>query len=304
MAQIGFLDGGTGQEIYKRAGKPDARLWSVEVLLKQPEIVTQVHADFAAAGCRTLTLNTYTATPTRLAAAGIANLQTQIFDTAKQAMNEAIELAGTDVERAGCLPPLHGSYLPDPPRSFESMLPEFQQLCEQQSDLELLLIETMSNSTEARAACAAAAETGLPYTLGLRVEPNGKLRSGESLEHAIEACLPYSPCGIWLNCSAPEDISEALIHLQQFNQPFGAYANGFISVEALAAGKSVALLGERSDVTPEIYAQLATSWIDEGAELIGGCCEVTAAHMQVTAEQLTRSGHQLAKVSHVIRPNC
>ncbi len=301
MVQIGFLDGGTGQEIYKRAGKPDARLWSVEVLLKQPELVTQVHADFIAAGCRTLTLNTYTATPTRLEGAGIADRQNQIFAKAKQAMSEAIALAGPDVECAGCLPPLHGSYLADPPRSFESMLPEFQRLCELQSDQDLLLIETMSNSTEARAACAAATETGLLYTLGLRVESDGKLRSGESLERVIEACLPYNPDGIWLNCSAPEDINEALLRLQPFNLPFGAYANGFISVEALAAGNSVALLGERSDVTPEVYAQLAKHWVSEGAQLIGGCCEVTAEHMRVTAEQLNLAGHQLAKVSELLK---
>lgn len=301
MAQIGFLDGGTGQEIYKQAGKPDARLWSVEVLLKQPEIVTQVHAGFIAAGCRTLTLNTYTATPTRLAGAGIAELRNPIFTQAKQAMNEAIAQSGCDVERAGCLPPLHGSYLPDPPRSFDSMLPEFQQLCELQADLDLLLIETMSNSTEARAACAAATETGLPYALGLRVEPNGKLRSGESLEHAIEACLPYRPNGIWLNCSAPEDINVALPRIAHFNLPFGAYANGFISVEALAAGNSVALLGERSDITPQVYAELAQSWVNEGARLIGGCCEVTAEHMRATAERLIDSDNQLVKVSKTLK---
>ena len=301
MAKIGFLDGGTGQEIYKRAGKPDARLWSVEVLLKQPEIVTQVHADFIAAGCRTLTLNTYTATPTRLAGAGIAELGNQVFTQAKQAMNEAITLGNSDVERAVCLPPLHGSYLPNPPRSFDSMLPEFQQLCELQADLDLILIETMSNSTEARAACSAATETGLPYALGFRVEPNGKLRSGESLEHAIAACLPYSPNGIWLNCSAPEDISVALPHLTNFNLPFGAYANGFISVEALAAGNSVALLGERSDITPTVYAELAQSWVNEGARLIGGCCEVTAEHMRVTAERLIASNKQLVKVSEILK---
>lgn len=301
MAQIGFLDGGTGQEIYKRAGKPEARLWSVEVLLKQPEIVTQVHADFVAVGCRTLTLNTYTATPTRLEGAGITELQSEIFAKAKHSMNEAIALADWDVERAGCLPPLHGSYLPDPPRSFESMLPEFQQLCELQSDLDLLLIETMSNSTEARAACAAATETGLPYTLGLRVEPNGKLRSGESLEQAIEACLPYSPDGIWLNCSAPEDISSALVRLEQFKLPFGAYANGFISVEALAAGNSVALLGERSDVTPQVYAELANNWVSSGAKLIGGCCEVSAEHMRVTGALLNQAGHRLTRVSELLK---
>ncbi|HSG04091.1 MAG TPA: homocysteine S-methyltransferase family protein [Marinobacterium sp.] len=297
MTDIALLDGGTGQEIYKRAGKPRTKLWSVEVQLRDPDIVTAVHLDFIRAGCRTLTLNTYTATPTRLEAAGIIDRQQEIFNGAKAAMESAIASSGAVIERAGCLPPLHGSYLPNPPRRYDSMVPEYQKLCELQSDMDVLLIETMTNSTEARAACAAANQSGIPYTLGIRVEPNGLLRSGETLEACIDACLPFAPKGIWLNCSAPEDITAALPQLRGYNLPYGGYANGFISVEALAAGQSVALLGERSDVSPQRYADLTLEWAELGARLIGGCCEVSPDHLRATAEQLTARGYQLAGVA-------
>lgn len=299
MSNIGFLDGGTGQEIYKRSGKPRSALWSVEVLLKWPDIVAAVHKDFIASGCRTLTLNTYTATSSRLKRSGAIDLQETIFKTAKEALRIAAEQSATQVEYAGCLPPLEGSYLANPPRSFDSMLQEYRHLCELQSDMDLLLIETMSNSLEALAACRAARESGIPFTLGIRVEDTGLTRSGETLSQLIEACLTEKPKGIWINCSSPENIQPSFTPIVNSAPgiPFGGYANGFVSVEPLAAGYSVDTLAERSDITPNVYTELASAWVEQGARLIGGCCEVSPTHMLQVAKRLESQGHNLVRVS-------
>ena len=63
--RIRLLDGGTGQEIYRRSMLTEAPLWSVEAMLNEPEIVTQVHQDFIAAAPKCVR-STPTATPTRL----------------------------------------------------------------------------------------------------------------------------------------------------------------------------------------------------------------------------------------------
>jgi len=302
MSDIGFLDGGTGQEIYKRAGKPKSNLWSVEVLLKNPEIVSAVHKDYLRAGCRTLTLNTYTATSSRLKRAGLADLQPSIFATAKAALRIAAADTHHPVEFAGCLPPLEGSYLANPPRSFESMRDEYRKLCELQVDMDILLIETMSNSLEARAACTAARETGIPFTLGIRVETTGLTRSGETLQHLIDACIAEQPKGVWINCSSPEEIQPSFASIRRSapDLAYGGYANGFHSIEPLAAGESVSLLAERADITPEVYSDFALSWANEGARLIGGCCEVSPAHMLNLAKQLEAQGYNLNSVSRLL----
>ena len=46
MTEIALLDGGVGQEIQKRSMTKAHPLWSVNVMLNQPEIVTKVHRDF------------------------------------------------------------------------------------------------------------------------------------------------------------------------------------------------------------------------------------------------------------------
>ena len=46
MTDIALLDGGVGQEIQKRSKTKAHPLWSVKIMLEQPDIVTQVHRDF------------------------------------------------------------------------------------------------------------------------------------------------------------------------------------------------------------------------------------------------------------------
>lgn len=302
LANVGFLDGGVGQEIFLRAGKPRHTLWSVEVMMNQPDIVRDVHSDYLSAGSRTLCLNTYTATPTRLKRAGVNHPIESIYRLANETLNSLRASTDTRFDIAGVLAPIEGSYLPNPPRSYQSMLDEFRLICALQPDVDLLMIETMSNSTEARAACLAAKETGKLFTLGIRVEPNGLLRSGESVEQLLTAVNEFEPDGYWINCSAPEEIPEALNQIANHHKPYGAYANGFSSVEPLAAGHSVAELMERKDLTPQQYAKQALDWYDSGARLIGGCCAISPAHIQQTAERLSEQGANLVPVSQLLSP--
>ena len=102
--QITLLDGGTGQEIYRRSKLTEAPLWSVEAMLNEPEIVTQVHQDFIVAGSEICTLNTYTATPTRLRDTKHKDDLKLIHDLATQSLEAAIKSSGQPVKIAGCLP--------------------------------------------------------------------------------------------------------------------------------------------------------------------------------------------------------
>ena len=302
MVGVGLLDGGVGQEIYQRAGKPRHALWSVEVMMNQPDIVREVHTDYLSAGAKTLCLNTYTATPTRLKRAGVTHSIESIFSLASNTLESIRESSDIHFDIAGVLAPIEGSYLSNPPRSYQSLLDEFRMICALQPEVDLLMIETMSNSTEARAACHAAKETGKLFTLGIRVEPNGLLRSGESVEELLTAVNEFEPQGYWINCSAPEDVPVALKQIAGQHKPFGAYANGFSSIEPLAAGNSVAELMERKDLTPKQYAELALDWFNTGARLIGGCCAISPKHMQQTAELLSLQGAQLLPVSQILKP--
>lgn len=291
LRSVALLDGGLGQEIYRRAPQVSSPLWSVAVMQHHPDIVTEVHADFIRAGAKTLSLNTYTATPTRLREQGLEGEIDVIHRQAFEALQRAIDATGARVDIAGCLGPLPGSYRGQPARSFDDLLAEYTTLVRLQAQADVLLIETMSNTLEARAASAAARALGKPFGVAFRIEADGRLRSGESLASAIAAVAAYEPTAIMLNCCDPEHLTENMPELQRHYRTVGGYANAFTSVEALASGGSVDLLEAREDVSPSAYVGDVTAWLTEGARVVGGCCEITPEHIRALSESLSGEYH-------------
>ena len=291
MRSIALLDGGLGQEIYRRARDVSSPLWSVAVMLKQPDVVSSVHEDFIRAGARTLSLNTYAATPTRLRRQGMLDQLEAIHHQAFTALEQAIEAASADVDIAGCLGPLVGSYQAQPDRSFEDLKAEYDALVRLQSRADVLLIETMTNALEASAACAAALTLGKPYGVAIRLEADGKLKSGESLEQAVAAIEAFKPTAVMLNCCDPEILTDTMPRLAGLYPVVGGYANAFKTVEPMARGRSVDLLEARTDVSPHAYTENVRHWIDDGASVVGGCCEITPSHIGDIADTLSNDYH-------------
>jgi homocysteine S-methyltransferase len=59
----------------------------------------------------------------------------------------------------------------------------------------------------------------------------------------------------------------------------------------LGDSPTVDVLEQRSDLVPDSYAEFVMSWIDAGATIVGGCCEVGPAHIKEIAEKLIAAGH-------------
>ena len=122
-------------------------------------------------------------------------------------------------------------------------------------------------------------------------EDGALLRSGEPL-----TALAHLEPDAWLaNCSAPEAMEAALETLATFGKPFGAYANGFtqITKDFLKDKPTVDALRVRRDFTPENYADHVMGWVDAGATIVGGCCEVGPAHIAEIARRLKDAGHTI-----------
>ena len=78
-------------------------------------------------------------------------------------------------------------------------------------------------------------------------------------------------------------------------RPFGGHANAFTPIpEGFKLGTTVDMLGKRRDLDPPAYADHVMSWVDHGASIVGGCCEVGPAHIAQMAERLHAAGHTIA----------
>ncbi|MFW6347865.1 MAG: homocysteine S-methyltransferase family protein [Cyclonatronaceae bacterium] len=298
MKDVVLLDGGLGQELYKRAAKTAHPLWSAKVMMDEPDLVTSVHQEFIRAGAQVITLNTYTCTPTRLRRDGhvswFEKLQGQALRLARQARHELGEKA-SQVQLAGCLPPLIGSYTVET-RSLEHLRAEYREIAQIQAEgVELFIIETISNIREAVAATEAALETGKPVLLSFSLSDwnPAHLRSGEPLTDALEAVSGYALRGLLLNCSLPETISESLQLLKAHGLPYGGYANGFTSVEALQPGGTVDVLSARTDLDEAKFTHITSEWVRKGASIVGGCCEVGPSYIAALHQDLLQKGYRI-----------
>ena len=85
----------------------------------------------------------------------------------------------------------------------------------------------------------------------------------------------------------------ALPALADIGIPFGAYANGFVSIAALQPGGTVEALKGRDDLDPARYADHALHWVASGATIVGGCCEIGPAHIAELKRRLGAEGYDL-----------
>ncbi len=297
MADITLLDGSIGQELVHRSGDAATPLWSTQVMIDHPDLVGAVHADYFAAGATIASTNTYAIYESRLDAVGLGDKVQSLIDTALTQAENARDNFGTG-RIAGVMGPLLASYRPDLVLDVDVAAARFAaraSLLVQRVDL--LLIETVSSVNEAAGALRGGTGHGKPLWIAFTVSDHDgtRLRSGEPLSDVLPLIAAHSPAAVLINCTRPESVVDALSVLSGSGVPFGAYANGFVEVsEAFKADMpTVDSLQARTDLTPMAYADKVMEWIDAGATIVGGCCEVGPAHITEIARRLRAAGHRI-----------
>ena len=283
---ITILDGGMGQELIARSGKATG-LWSTQALLDQPELVRAVHDDYFAAGAQVATTDTYAILPDRLEPHDLLDRLPELSTRACEIACAARDAHGSGLV-VGSMGPQGFSYQPD-------LAPPADQAAEVYADIarihakhvDVHVLETMASVDQARGGLMGAGVTGKPVWLALSVDDadGTKLRSGEDLVDALPLIAEFAPAAVFLNCSLPEAVTQGLPVLAGNGVPIGAYANGFTGITDSFdhVGATVDVLSARTDLGPDRYAEFAQGWVDAGATLIGGCCEVGPAHIATLA---------------------
>ncbi len=276
----------------ERAGAPFRQPeWSALALIEEPSSVKAAHEAFIASGAQVVTVNSYAVVPFHLGEELFAARGRELAALAGRLAREAADEADRDVLVAGSLPPLFGSYEPG---NFDAQRAPamYAMLVEAMADhVDLWVGETVSSVAEA-VAIADAVESGpgpselwismtVPDDQSRSVVP---LRSGESISAAVEAVA--ARCSAMLfNCSSPEAITVALAELAALllaSHPevrFGAYANAFVPRPEEYSANEV-LLDAREELTPERYAGMAAGWVELGASIVGGCCQIHTEHIE------------------------
>lgn len=298
---VTIIDGGMGREL-RRIGAPfEQPEWSALALMEAPEKVLEAHENFIAAGAEVIITNTYAVVPFHIGAERFQQRGASLNELAGRLARQAADAASPSPQVAGSVPPLFGSY--EPANFNPAEAPALYDLVvePQAPFVDLWIIETMSSIAEAASALDAVerhrVDPGQPIWLSFCLPdnaPNGPavLRSGETVAALAEAL--HSRVDVFsINCSMPERIEEAIPQLRcaldkaGSTAPIAAYANAFEPQdEAMPANAGIS--GERSELTPKIYADAVDRWISLGATIVGGCCGIHPNHI---AELSARHQH-------------
>ena len=292
-----LLDSGMGDELQQRGFEvPDWKtsIWSVSALIKSPNAVVEIHKDNIKAGCDVIITNNYYVTPNILKREGIESEFESLTRLAVDLAEES-RLEFPEVLIAGSFPPIETSFRPDLTPANEVLDDYYSNLGSFiQQKVDLILCETMGSIREGINAAKNALEFSDRVWLSWtnRGVSGDTLPSGEKLKDAVlEANQLDIECQL-LNCCAADIATNAIGKLKKAKN-FGIYANS----AKLKEQKSIQDLGETVDIdvnhyanivaiTAEEYATEAKIWIDEGADVVGGCCTTRPEHIKRISDEL------------------
>jgi homocysteine S-methyltransferase len=283
-----LLDGAMGTELQARgAAVPDYRssIWSAMALLRDPDLVRQIHLDYIRAGADVIIANNYAVVPKLLARESMMDRFDGLTRTACRLAERARDDGGrSGVRVAGSLPPLDTTYRADLVGSEEELFETYLRIARILADeVDLAIAETLTTVREAVAAARAAAQVGLPIWVSWNLRLDAPvLRGGETLTDAAAALAHLPVEGLMVNCVPTSLVLPALEELRAAtDRPLGAYANSCESAPSQEALDACAVVR----MSPDEYATASDSWVAAGATFIGGCCDTDPRYIAALARR-------------------
>jgi 5-methyltetrahydrofolate--homocysteine methyltransferase len=282
-----LMDGAMGTELLRR-GLPIGACtasWNVD----RPDEVTAVHRAYVESGAQCLCTNTFSANRSRLSEYG---LEANLTELNRRGVELARAVAGQSMWVIGSVGPCSGfaGSTTTPESTRQSYSEQISLLAS--NGVDALLIETVTDTAELRAAIAAARSEAptLPILASfcfqkVRGQPGYKLiRSNETLE---DICALLPALGIHVagaNCGADvfiEDYVTLIAAMRaRFEGPLLVRPN---AGHAAACGEQV-----KCAEPPEVMAEGVWSLVRAGATMIGGCCGTTPEHVNLFRTELDK----------------
>ena len=272
-----YFDGGMGSML-QAAGIPEGLLpdvWSVQ----NPEAVQAVHRAYLRAGSRLITTNTFGATRPKLAPYGVTvgEVVTAAVNNARAAMEAEGVTDGyvcVDIGPSGKLLKPYGDL------DFEDAVALFAEpaAAAQAAGADAILIETMSDLYEMKAAVLAAKENSdLPIFASLIFDGTGKLLTGGSPRAAVALLEGLGVDVFGVNCGlGPKEMAPVFEALwRDSSTPLLLQPNA--GLPRSQGGKAV------YDVDPADYAAQMLP-LAPMATVLGGCCGTTPDHLRALVE--------------------
>lgn len=274
LNEIVVFDGAFGTELQKKGLKPGEHPeeWN---LTHKSEII-EIHKSYIEAGADIINANTFGANRLNFGER-TKELITSAIENAKQAVKESGRKCAValDIGSLGKLLKPSGDI------DFEDAADIFKEVvvCGTKAGADFILIETMTDSLETKAAVIAAKENSdLPVFVSNAYDASERLLSGTDAEGMCAMLEGLGVDAVGINCSlGPKQMKPIVKKLCRFSSlPVFVCPNAGLPREE--NGKTV------FDVGSEEFAEIVREFVEMGVHGIGGCCGTTPEFIEKLAE--------------------
>ena len=270
-----FCDGGMGTFLQERglAGGELPERWNIT----HPDVMTELHESYLRAGADILNTNSF----------GLNSLK--FPGEVEELMTASVELLKKARERTGrpdaCIAidigPTGKLLEPMGDLSFDRAVELFSETIKagEKAGGDLVLIETMSDSYEAKAAVLAAKEcTDLPVIVTTIYDEKGKLLTGGSVDAVVAMLEGLGVDALGVNCGLGPDLMFPIVKRLTEVASVPIVVNPNAGLPRTEGGRTV------FDVGPDEFAAEMKKIASLGVQVMGGCCGTTPEHIRKTIE--------------------
>ena len=285
-----ILDGAMGTMLQQKGMEVGTVPETLNIL--KPEWIVDIHRQYIEAGSQIVYANTFGAN--RLKMANTDFSVAEIIEAAIKNARKAAEIASAPHKAAVALDmgPIGQLLEPTGSLTFEEAYDIYREIVEAGKDADLIIIETMTDLYETKAAVLAAKEnSNLPVFVTMTFEENGRTFTGCSVS---AMCLTLCGLGVdalGVNCSlGPKDLVPIVEEISKWSDvPIIVKPNAGLPDPVT----------NTYNVGPEEFANACSSMLTFGTKILGGCCGtnpsyIAALGQMLDSERLRKAGEDSA----------
>jgi methionine synthase / methylenetetrahydrofolate reductase(NADPH) len=295
--EVLLADGAMGTLLVTRGAEPSTAKSSLNV--SAPLTVSEIHEDYADAGVRILTTNTWDANRVKLREHDWA-------DSLEKINREGARLAraaasGEHIFVAGSVGPLGAMVKPYGSLSLSQVREIFEEQIRilLEEGVDLLLLESFGNLLEAAEAVRAARglSSDIPIVAQMTFFGDGRTAFGERAADALHTLVAAGADAAGINCTlGPQETLEVFTQLaSHVPAPLSVMPNA--GYPTLIRGRMV------YNASPDYFREYSLEFAEAGAAIIGGCCGTTPEHIRAMARALAGVPRKLLSPSVVVAPS-
>lgn len=266
-----LIDGAMGTAIYARGTFIDKCYDALN--LTAPDVIREIHADYVQAGATLVETNTFGANPIKLKS---HNLDGQMAEINRAGVALAREAAADKAWVAGAMGPLGVRVEPWGELGLEEARAAFaeQATVLHEAGVDCFFLETFQEIAELEQAVLAVKQVSdRPVIAHMAVRRDGRTVYGVGLPEIVARLTAVGVHGMGVNCAVGPKSALEYVEKMVALTPLPVSVMPNAGIPQMIDGRTFYMS------TPEYFGVYAKRFIDAGAQLIGGCCGTTTAHI-------------------------